>query len=328
MDRVSGSHADIAPPNQRIRRHWKHYRARVGSNNIHSGRGGNFVRRSGACTPNGLHRGGNGEPVSRYSSSTASFRREAKKGALLLAAGGATISIIEFAVAAEAFAAIMMADGGLRRFAGALSANVAQIGLHLSTRLCLAITEARDPFARDSSEWAQLQTPTALWELNDRDAALVLARYARARGRGAQPLQMRTQPGAALLNSPPGRSCSQILRDGCQRKFVSDIATARSTGRSLAIYVRWSGSWPCSHQNGSCPWEVHARKPLMTCSAEQRGFVLPRSPRNAFASWLQPVGFGKEELAAHSLLGDIFERSGEPLARSISPDTRRGRYFQ
>ena len=237
---------------------------------------------------------------------------EAKKGALLLAAGGATISIIEFAVAAEAFAAIMMADGGLRRFAGALSANVAQIGLHLSTRLCLAITEARDPFARDSSEWAQLQTPTALWELNDRDAALVLARYARARARGAAP----ADADAAWRRAAEFASRAQLFSD------IAGWMSAQVRLRYRYGPIDWTELGNLRQMVRLLALQPSERLLPMGSAREealddlQRGAEGLRSAALA-AQRLRVLaaagGLWEEELAAHSLLGDIFERSGEPL---------------
>jgi hypothetical protein len=100
---------------------------------------------------------------------------------LLLAVGAAVVTIAECALAAEAFEPITVAADVLERSAAALRREADKALRHLGVRLRLAITEARSPLGADDAGWEELQRKATGWKLDDRDAALVLSRYARTR---------------------------------------------------------------------------------------------------------------------------------------------------
>jgi hypothetical protein len=105
----------------------------------------------------------------------------ANRTLLLLAAGAAVVTIAECALAAEAFEPITVAADVLERSAAALRREADKTLRHLGVRLRLAITEARSPLGADDAGWEELQRKATGWKLDDRDAALVLSRYARTR---------------------------------------------------------------------------------------------------------------------------------------------------
>jgi uncharacterized protein YutE (UPF0331/DUF86 family) len=234
------------------------------------------------------------------------------RGVVLLAAGAAAVSAAEFAVATEAFAAVVAAEGVLSRLAGALTAGGSQTGAHLGVRLRLAAAEARDPFARDDGGWAQLQGKATSWELDDRDAALVLARYARARARDA----------ASAEADAAWRRAAEFA---ARARLFSDIAGWMSAQVRLRYRygpIDWTelgnlrqminllDQQPSDRITPISSAREEALDDLRKGEAGLRSAALAAQRLRVLAA---AAGLWEDEQGAHSLLGDIFERSGEPL---------------
>lgn len=234
------------------------------------------------------------------------------RAVVLLAAGAAAVSAAEFAVAAEAFAAVVAAEGVFSRLAGALTADGGQTGAHLGVRLRLAAAEAHDPFARDDGGWAQLQGKATSWEFDDRDAALVLARYARARARDA----------AGAEADAAWRRAAEFA---ARARLFSDIAGWMSAQVRLRYRygpIDWIELGNLRQMINLLDQQPSDRiTPIGSAREEalddfRRGEAGLRSAALA-AQRLRVLaaagGLWEDEQGAHSLLGDIFERSGEPL---------------
>jgi hypothetical protein len=236
------------------------------------------------------------------------------RATLLVAAGAAIVTIAECAVAAEAFGAVNSAAGALERAAAVLVTAPGGTEKHLATRLRLALSEASSPFAADATGWEDLQREAIGWKLSDRDAALVLARYARARAWG----------GAAL---DADAAWQRGVEFGTRARLFADIAGWLSSQVQLR---RRFGSAGLA--------EIRDIRQMITLLKEQpserivpiagvREEVLDELRRGGKGEQMRSAalaaqrmrvlaaaaGLWEDELEAHSFLGDIYERSGEPM---------------
>jgi uncharacterized protein YutE (UPF0331/DUF86 family) len=232
---------------------------------------------------------------------------------ILLAAGAAAVSAAEFAIAAEAFAAVTTAGSVLSRFASRLSADVGQTGAHLSTRLRLAVAEGRNPFARDGGDsgWAQLQEEATSWELENRDAALVLARYARARAKDGAP----ADADAAWRRAAEFAAHAHLFAD------IAGWMSAQILLRYRYGPIDWTELGNIRQMINLLGQQPSERIMPMGSAREETLEDLRRGeqglrPAALAAQRLRVLasagGLWEDEQGAHHLLAEVFERSGEP----------------
>lgn len=237
------------------------------------------------------------------------------RGTLVLVAGVAAATIADIAIAAEAFAGVAAAADLIDRVAETLRADTRPHRTRLLTRLRIAAAEARDPFAQESGgSWTRLVDEADRWDLDPGDAALVFARYARAKAIAAG-------PGAA---------------DAAWRRAVEFAGHARLFPDS----ADWlTGLWLLRHRYGPIDVpELDDLRQMINLLGQQPGSrLLPfgeayeealsglRSNELRSAALAAQrlrvlaaaAGRWHAETQAHELLGDIFERSGEPMLAAI-----------
>jgi len=240
----------------------------------------------------------------------------AHRTVLLLAAGAAAVTIAECALAAEGFDAITVAADVLERSAAALRREADKTLRHLSIRLRLAITEARSPMGADDPGWDELQKQATSWKLDDRDAALVLSRYARTRAwagafadadagwqRGAEFASR-----ARLFTDVAGwLSCQIRLRYRYGPTDLAEIGDMRQMIRLLS-----------EQPSGRVVPIAGVREEVL--DALRRGNEELR-PAALAAQRLRVLavagGLWDDEMEAHSFLGDIYERTGDTLLSAV-----------
>jgi hypothetical protein len=236
----------------------------------------------------------------------------ANRTTFLLAAGTAVVTIAECALAAEAFEAVATAADVLERSAAALCISSDETLRHLGVRLRLAVAEARSPLAASDAGWEDLQRDASGWKLDNRDAALVLARYARARAaagvfadadaawqRGAE---FATR--ARLFADIGGWLSSQVqLR---RRYGPTDLAEIHNMQQMIKLL----SEQPSERIVPIAGVREEVLDALRRGDEELRPAALAAQRMHVLAA---TGGLWEDELEAHSFLGDIYERSGEPL---------------
>jgi len=231
-------------------------------------------------------------------------------GAVLLAAGTAASAMAECAIATLAFGEVAAVSDTLNRASAALAAAADTNLRHLGLRLRLAVAEAGSPFARDGSDWQQLQDEATSWQLNDQDAALVLARYARARA----------NDGAASDADAAWRRAAEF---GSRAQLFTDIAGWLSAQVQLRNRYGPSDTAELTNMRQMILLlneQPSARLvPIGGLRAEVLDALRRRDGLRSAALAAQRLrvlaaagGLWEDEIEAHSLLGDVFERSDEP----------------
>jgi hypothetical protein len=236
----------------------------------------------------------------------------AHRTVLLLAAGAAVVTVAECALAAEAFDAITAAADSLEQSAAALRREGDETLRHLGVRLRVAITEARGPTGADDAGWEELQREATGWKLDDRDAALVLSRYARTRAWAGsfadadaawqRAAEFATR--ARLFTDIAGwLSCQIRLRYRYGPTDLAEIGDMRQMIRLL------------SEQPSERVVPIGGVREAIL-DALRRGDEQLR-PAALAAQRLRVLsaagGLWDDELEAHSFLGDIYERTGDML---------------
>ncbi len=211
---------------------------------------------------------------------------------------------------------LVSASATFDQIVDALRGSSSTSSARLSIRLRLATAEAQDPDADHGDRWRRLHQEAACWKLRDEDAALVFGRYARAKAIGAA-------PGEADL------AWRRAVEFGGRAKLFLDAA-------------EWlSAQWRLRHLYGPIDVnEIQALRQMSQLLAKQASDrLIP-----AGDAWLESLeamrrsdqglrsaalaaqrlrvlsaaaGLWEEELRAHSLLADIFERSGEPALAAV-----------
>jgi hypothetical protein len=238
----------------------------------------------------------------------------AHRTVLLLAAGAAVVTIAECALAAEAFDAITVAADIFERSAAALRRETDKTVRHLGVRLRLAVAEARSPLGNDDAGWEGLQREATGWKLDDRDAALVLSRYARTRAwagvfadadaawqRGAE---FATR--ARLFTDIAGwLSCQIRLRHRYGPTDLAEIGDMRQMIRLLS-------EQPSERIVPIAGIREEVLDGLRRGNEDLRPAALAAQRLRVLSV---AGGLWEDELEAHSFLGDIYERTGDtPLS--------------
>lgn len=240
----------------------------------------------------------------------------ANRTVLLLAAGAAVATIVECALAAEAFDAITVAADVLARSAAALRGEADKTLRYLGVRLRLAITEAGSPLGADGAGWEDLQREATGWKLDDLDAALVLSRYARARAwagvfadadaawqRGAE---FATR--ARLFADIAGwLSCQVRLRYRYGPTDLAEIGDMRQMIKLLS-------EQPSERVVPIAGVREEVLGALRRGDEELRPAALAAQRLRVLSA---AGGLWDDELEAHSFLGDIFERTGDVLLSAV-----------
>lgn len=236
----------------------------------------------------------------------------AHRSVQLQAAAAAVVTAVECALAAEAFDAITASVDALGRMAAMLRSSPDETLRQFGIRLRVALAEARSPMAADDAVWEELQIEAISWKLDDRDAALVLARYARARAAAgvfadadiAWQRSAEFASRARLFADIAGWLSSQVqLRRRYGPTDLAEIGDMRQMIRLLSAQ-------PAERV---VPIAGAREEVLDALRSGEKGL----RPAALAAQRMRVLGIAgglwEDELEAHSFLGDIYERSGEPL---------------
>ena len=240
----------------------------------------------------------------------------AHRTVLLLAAGAAVVTIAECALAVEAFDAITATADVLERSATVLRREADRTLRHLGVRLPLAIAEARSPLGADDAGWEELQREATGWKLDDRDAALVLSRYARTRAwagvfadadaawqRGAE---FATR--ARLFTDIAGwLSCQIRLRYRYGPTDLAEIGDMRQMIKLLS-------EQPSERVVPIAGVREEVLDAVRRGNEELRPAALAAQRLRVLSA---AGGLWEDELEAHSFLGDIYERTGDMLLSAV-----------
>lgn len=232
------------------------------------------------------------------------------RGPLLLAAGAAAVCITECATASESFSPVVAVSSDLEALARLLGAS-GDTEVHLSVRLRLAVTEARSPDAGDGA-WDPIQREAANWVLSDGDAALVLARYARARAVYGAAADADTAWRRAAEFASRARLFADIggwMAAQIRLRFRYGPADLGEIG-DLRQVINLLGE---QHSPRITPIDGLREEVLDALRGgdnELRTAALAAQRLRVLAA---TAGLWEDELLAHDLLADVFARSGEPL---------------
>jgi transcriptional regulator with XRE-family HTH domain len=234
------------------------------------------------------------------------------RSVLLRTAAAAIVTAAECALAAEASDAITAATDVLDRIAATFRSSHDKTLCHYDVRLRLALAEARSPLAADSAVWEELQNEATGWKLDDRDAALVLARYACARA-------------AAGVFADADIAWQRATEFGTRARLFSDIAGWLSSQIQLRFRLGPADLAEIGDMRQMTKLLSDQPSDRIVPIAGVREEVLDALRRGAeglrtaaLAAQRMRVlavagGLWEDELEAHGFLGDIYERSGEPL---------------
>jgi hypothetical protein len=230
---------------------------------------------------------------------------------LLLAAGAAVVCVTECAIASESFSPVAAIRGDLEALAGLLGASGDAGVRHLGVRLRLAVIEARSPDASDGA-WDPIQQEATSWVLNDGDAALVLARYARARAVYGAAADADTAWRRAAEFASRARLFADIggwMAAQIRLRFRYGPAVLAEIG-DLRQMISLLGE---QHSPRITPVDGLREEVLDALRGgdnELRTAALAAQRLRVLAA---AAGLWEDELLAHGLLADVFVRSGEPL---------------
>ena len=230
---------------------------------------------------------------------------------LLMVTATTAVTAAEAAVAAGLQTPLTSASALFDQVIEAMNSSSKASFARLSIRLRLAAAEAQDPNAVDGEKWRELYQQAGDWKLKDDDAALVFGRYARAKAVAAEPAEADT-------------AWRRAVEFGGRAKLFSDSA-------------EWlSAQWRLRHLYGPIDVkEIQEIRQMIQLLAKQssdrlipdgdarlegleamrqgdQGLRTAALAAQRLRILSAAAGLWEEELQAHSLLADIFERSGEP----------------
>jgi hypothetical protein len=217
------------------------------------------------------------------------------------------VTVTEIAVGAEVFYPVVAAADIFDRIADAPG----EIFADLRMRLRLAIAEAQDPYAEHDGRWMHLHNEAAGYKVSDRLAALVFGRFARAKAFGAAS----ADADAAWRRAVEFGARAQLFSDSAgwlsaQRRLRHryapvDVKEIQDLGQLIQLLAAQTsdrliqvGDTQLESLDGMRRGDQRLRSAAL---AAQRLRILSAA-----------AGLWEEELWSHSLLADIFERSGEP----------------
>jgi len=230
---------------------------------------------------------------------------------LLLAGGSAVVCVAECANASQSFSGLAAAADEVEVLAGLLAASSDSSLRHLSVRLRLAVIEAGSPNASDGA-WDAIQQEATGWRLDDRDAALVLARYARARA-------------VCGATAEANAAWQRAVEFGSRARLFADIggwlsAQTRLRYRygpvdfaetsELRQMINLLGEQPSQRMT---PIGGLREQALQALRGEVGGLRMAALAAQHLRVLAAAAGLWDDELQAHDLLADVFARSGEPL---------------
>jgi transcriptional regulator with XRE-family HTH domain len=236
----------------------------------------------------------------------------ANRSVILRPAAAAVVFAAECALTAEAFDAITTAADVLERTAATLRSSSDRRLCHFGIRLRLALAGARSPEAAGDSGWEELQNEASGWRLDDRDAALVLARYARARA-------------VAGVFADADTAWQRAAEFATRARLFIDIADWLSSQVQLRLRYGPADLAEIGDMRQMIKSLSEQPSERIVPIAGVREEVLDALRRGdeglraaALAAQRMRVlaaagGLWQDELEAHSFLGDIYARSGEPL---------------
>lgn len=235
---------------------------------------------------------------------------------LLTVAATAAVTAAEVAFAADMWTLLTAASATFDQIVEALRANSNTSFARLRIRLRLATAEAEDPDAEQGDRWRQLHQEAEGWKLDAQDAALVFARYARAKAIGAAPVEANLAWRRAVefggraklfLDTADWLSAQWRLHHLYGPIDIKEIQDLRQMTQQLAKQAS-DRLIPVDDAYLECLEAMRRddRELRSAALAAQRLRVLSAA-----------AGLWEEELRAHNLLSDIFERSGEPALAVI-----------
>ena len=230
---------------------------------------------------------------------------------LLTTTATIAVTVAEVAIATEASSVIATATGMFDRIIAALGSSSSVVPAHLHTRLRLAVAEAEDTYAEGHGRWTQLHQEAAGWNLDAKDAALVFGRYARAKAVGASP----TDADAAWRRAVEFGGRAQLFSDTAgwlsaqwqlrHRYGPIDVKEIQELRQTIQLLAKQTPEQLIP--SGDARLET-----LEALRRDDHGLRAAALAAQRLRILSIAAGLWEDEIQAHSLLADIFERSGEP----------------
>jgi hypothetical protein len=181
----------------------------------------------------------------------------------------------------------------------------------LRIRLRLAMAEAQDPNAEESDKWQQLRQEATDGRLSADNAALIFGRYARTRAIAAAPAEAdmawryAVEFGGRIKlfsDTADWLSAQWRLR---HRYGPIDLKEIQDLGQMIQLLAKQESDWliPVGDAHLEC---------LEAMRRDDQGLRSAALAAQRLRVLSAAAGLWEEELQAHRLLADIFERSGEP----------------